>query len=114
MSQHPSLSSSGKDKAHRSVLKRYERVKMLKEKEKWDNKESVYGLPKVKIIKFKIKKEKAVVAEGAEGAVAAPGAAGATPAAGAPAKAGGVAPAKASPAKEAAKGAGGEAKKPAK
>ena len=32
MSQHPSLRSSDKDKQHRSVLKRYERIKILKEK----------------------------------------------------------------------------------
>ncbi len=105
MSQHPSLRSSGKDKAHRSVLKRYERVKLLKEKEKWTDEESVYGLPKVKIVKYKVKKEKAAVAEGAEGAV---------PAAGAePVKAAG-APAKTAPGKDAAKPAGGQAKKPAK
>ena len=36
MSQHPSLRSKAKSKQHRSVLKRYERVKGLKEKEKWD------------------------------------------------------------------------------
>ena len=114
MSQHPSLRSSGKDKAHRSVLKRYERIKLLKEKEEWTDKESVYGLPKVKIIKYKVKKEKAVAVEGAEGVAAiAPGAAGAQPAIGAPAKAAG-APAKAAPAKSAAKSAGGDAKKPAK
>jgi len=81
MSQHPSLRSSDKDKQHRSVLKRHERIKILKDKEKWEEKDSVFGLPKVKVIKFKIKKEKAVAAEGAEGAVAAPGAA-AVPAAG--------------------------------
>lgn len=107
MSQHPSLRSSGKDKAHRSVLKRYERIKLLKEKEEWTDKESVYGLPKVKIVKYKVKKEKAVAVEGAEGAAAiVPGAAGAQPAAGAPAKA--------APAKSAAKSAGSDAKKPAK
>ncbi len=107
MSQHPSLRSSGKDKKHRSVLKRYERVKILKDKDKWKTEESVYGLPKVKIVKFKVKKEKAAAAaEGAEGA-AAPGAA---PAAGAATAAG----AKAAPAKEAAKPAGGDAKKGAK
>jgi small basic protein (TIGR04137 family) len=112
MSQHPSLRSSGKDKAHRSVLKRYERVKLLKEKEKWTDGESVYGLPKVKIVKYKVKKEKAVAAEGAEGAEGAAAAPGAAPAAGAaPAKAAG---AKAAPAKDAAKSAGGDAKKPAK
>ena len=91
MSQHPSLRISDKDKAQRSVLKRHERVKQLKEKEKWDEEDSVYGLPKVKITRFKIKKEKAVAAEGAEGTVegAVPGAAapaaGASPAAKAPA-----------------------------
>lgn len=75
MSQHPSLRSSDKDKQHRSVLKRYERVKILKDKEKWDPEKSVFGLQKVKVIRFKIKKEKAAAAaEGAEGA-AAPGAA---------------------------------------
>jgi small basic protein (TIGR04137 family) len=81
MSQHPSLRVSDKDKKQRSVLKRHERIKILKEKEKWEEKDSVFGLPKVKITRFKIKKEKAAAAataEGAEGA-AAPGAAPATP-----------------------------------
>ncbi|MFA5500276.1 MAG: small basic protein [Candidatus Omnitrophota bacterium] len=81
MSQHPSLRISDKDKAQRSVLKRHERIKTLKEKEKWTEEEdSVYGLPKVKVTRFKIKKEKAAAAaEGAEGA-AAPAAPGAAPA----------------------------------
>jgi small basic protein (TIGR04137 family) len=108
MSQHPSLRSSGKDKKHRSVLKRYERIKLLSEKEKWDSaKDSVYGLPKIKIVRFKVRKEKAAAAaEGAEGAEAAPGAAPAAP---------GAAPAKAAPAKDAAKPqAGGDSKKGAK
>ncbi len=78
MSQHPSLRSSDKDKKQRSVLKRYERVKSLQDKERWDEKkDSVFGLPKVKITRFKIKKEKAAAVEGAEGvesvAPAAPG-----------------------------------------
>ena len=75
MSQHPSLRSSDKDSKNRSVLKRYERVKILKDKEKWSDEKSVFGLPKVKVVKFKIKKEKAAAAavEGAEG-VAAPAA----------------------------------------
>ena len=68
MSQHPSLRSSDKGRQHRSVLKRYEKLKILKDKEKWDEKDSVFGLAKVKVIKFKIKKEKAAAAEGAEGA----------------------------------------------
>ena len=80
MSQHPSLRSSDKDKKQRSVLKRYERIKTLQDKEKWDEKkDSVFGLPKVKVTRFKIKKEKAAVAEGAETAEVA--AAGAVPAA---------------------------------
>ncbi len=99
MSQHPSLRSPDKDKAQRSVLKRYERIKILKDKELWTDKESVYKLPKLKVTKFKVKKEKAVAEEAtAEGTAAAPGA---TPAAGA----------KAAPAKPAA---GGDAKKAAK
>ena len=79
MSQHPSLRSSENDKKQRSVLKRYERISLLKDREKWKEDDSVFGLPKVKIVKFKVKKEKAV-AETAEGA-AAPAAGAATKAA---------------------------------
>lgn len=104
MSQHPSLRSSDKDKAQRSVLKRYERIKLLKDKEEWTEKDSVYKLPKVKIIKFKVKKEKVAAADAtAEGASpAAPGASPASPGA------------KAAAGKDAGKSAGGDAKKPAK
>ncbi len=98
MSQHPSLRSADKDKAQRSVLKRYERIKILKDKEKWTENDSVYKLPKLKISKFKVKKEKAVAAT-AEGA--APAAAGQTAASGA-AK-GAVKPAAGSEAKKSAK-----------
>ena len=108
MSQHPSLRSSDKGRQHRSVLKRFEKLRILKDKEKWDEKDSVFGLAKVKVIKFKIKKEKAVAAEGEE--AAAPGAAAAAPAAGA-AKA---APqAKAAPAAKAAGAKDAGAKSPA-
>ena len=69
MSQHPSLRSSDNDSKNRSVLKRYERISLLKDREKWKEEDSVFGLPKVKIVKFKVKKEKAV-AETAEGEVA--------------------------------------------
>jgi small basic protein (TIGR04137 family) len=69
MSQHPSLRSSENDKKQRSVLKRYERISLLKDREKWKDDDSVFGLPKVKIVKFKVKKEK-VAAETAEGAAA--------------------------------------------
>jgi len=82
MAQHPSLRSKEKGKQHRSVLKRYERVKELEEKEKWKKGDSVFGLLKLKILKFKLKKEKVAPAEeavpGAEGAGLA--AEGATPA----------------------------------
>ncbi len=75
MSQHPSLRSADKDKAQRSVLKRYERIKILKDKESWNEEDSVYKLPKLKIAKFKVKKEKAEAADAtAEGAAAAPAA----------------------------------------
>lgn len=103
MSQHPSLRSSEKDKQHRSVLKRYERLKILKEKERWEDKDSVLGLPKVKIVRFKIKKEKAAALEGAEAQAAAPSAAPApaTPQAKAAPQAKQASPAKGAPAKEA-------------
>ena len=79
MSQHPSLKSRGKEKAHRSVWKRFERLKFLSEKDKWSEKDSVYGLEKIKLLKVKIKKEKAALAaaEGAEGAACTPAAEGA-------------------------------------
>ncbi len=99
MSQHPSLRSSDKDKAQRSVLKRFERIKILKDKESWTEKDSVYKLPKLKITKFKVKKEKAAAeTTPVEGAVPAPAAQAAAPAA-----KGGAKPA-----------AGGDAKKAAK
>ena len=74
MSQHPSLRSSDNDKKNRSVLKRYERISLLKDKEKWKEDDSVFGLLKVKIMKFKVKKEKAVAEAGDETAAGAPAA----------------------------------------
>lgn len=105
MSQHPSLRSSDKDKKHRSVLKRYERIGILKEKELWKEDKSVFGLPKVKVVKFKIKKEKAAPAEATaegtattEGAAAAPAQGAAAPTADKSAAAAKAAPAKSTPA----------------
>ena len=75
MTQHPSLKGSKEDGKFRSVLKRYEKIKDLSDKEKWEEeKDSVYRLPKIKRIKFKVKKIKSpaeeegaeVTAEGAE------------------------------------------------
>ena len=68
MSLHSSLRSAGKGKKHRSVLKRYERLKLLKSRGLWDENKSVLGIPKVKMQKIKIKKEKAVPAAGAAAA----------------------------------------------
>ncbi len=70
MSIHSSLRSGGKDKKHRSVLKRFERLKVLKDKSLWDEVQSVLGIPKVKMQKLRVKKEKAAPAEAVAGAVA--------------------------------------------
>lgn len=71
MSVHSSLRSSGTGGKHRSVLKRFERLKVLKEKGIWNDEKSVLGLVKVKQQRIKVKKEKAAAAEpGAAGAAA--------------------------------------------
>lgn len=78
MSIHPSLTISEKDKKVRSVLKRYERIGLMREKNKWKQGDSVYGLPKLKSLRIKIKKEKIEKAETAvpEAKAAAPASAG--------------------------------------
>ncbi|MCM8800817.1 MAG: small basic protein [Candidatus Omnitrophica bacterium] len=58
MSIHPSLSFSDKDKKSRSVLKRIERLKIMMEKGLWKEGDSVFGLPKIKTVKIKVKKER--------------------------------------------------------
>jgi len=58
MSIHPSLSSSDKDKKARSVLKRSERLRTMLGKGQWKEGDNVFGLPKIKTIKIKFKKEK--------------------------------------------------------
>ena len=59
MGLHPSLKRAEKLGASRSVMKRTERIKWLKEKGKWSEKDGVLGLPKIKIVKLKaLKKEK--------------------------------------------------------
>ncbi|MCG3175967.1 MAG: hypothetical protein MOGMAGMI_00905 [Candidatus Omnitrophica bacterium] len=78
MSIHSSLRSGGADRRHRSVLKRHERLKVLRDKNIWSEDRPVTGLQKVKMQKVKVKKEKA----------AAPAAGAAAPAAGAAASAG--------------------------
>jgi small basic protein (TIGR04137 family) len=59
----------------RSVLTRYERIKVLKDEERWQEGRSPYGLPKVKVVKIVVKKHKKAKeeekpAEGAEAAAA--------------------------------------------
>ena len=87
MSLHSSLKRSSSAGRHRNVLKREERLEKLLDEEKWeDENDSIYGLPKVRSIKLRVKKKakKKTDEEGAEGEAAA-GAAGETaaPAAGA-------------------------------
>ena len=78
MSIHPSLAISDKTKKQRSVLKRTERLRHLAEKNEWKEGDRVFGLPKVKTLRIRIKKEKAEkatdAAATAEGAAPAAGA----------------------------------------
>ena len=56
MSLHRSLKSSMSSKGHRNVLKRLERIKKLKQEERWaEENDSIYGLPKVRSIKVRAK-----------------------------------------------------------
>ena len=75
MSLHRSLRSGSSLKSHRNVLKRRERIKKLKEDERWsEDNNSIYGLPKVRSIKVRAKtktkgapeEEAAAAAEGAQ------------------------------------------------
>ena len=48
MSQHPSLKSAQKIAAKRNVLKRFERVDLLRKRGKWKDGDRGIGLPKTK------------------------------------------------------------------
>ena len=48
MSKHSSLKATGTVGGKRSVLKRFERVKLLKERGEWKTGQSPLGLPKTK------------------------------------------------------------------
>ena len=48
MSKHNSLKATGTATGKRSVLKRFERVKLLKERGEWKKGQSPIGLPKTK------------------------------------------------------------------
>ena len=76
MSLHKSLKSKAALERRRNVLTRAERVERLMKEHKLDTeKDSVFGLPKVKILlkaaPKKKRKEEAAAVEGQEGAVAA-------------------------------------------
>jgi small basic protein (TIGR04137 family) len=69
MSIDKSLISKSKLVRQRNVLTRPERIKHLTDEGLWDEEKSVYGLPKVKIMKIKKKarvKKAAEVAEAAD------------------------------------------------
>jgi len=76
MSLHRSLAKGDQLRRHRNVLTREERIRKLEQEGRWEEGESVLGLPKVRNIKATVrKKPKAVKAEaaaeaGAEGAEA--------------------------------------------
>ena len=48
MSMHRSLKSASKIAARRNVLKRFERVNLLKKTGRWSEGDRAYGLPKTK------------------------------------------------------------------
>ena len=58
MSMHPSLKFSEKESKQRSVMKRIERIKHMIEKNEWKEGDKIFGLPKIKSVRIKIKKEK--------------------------------------------------------
>ena len=59
MSQHNSLRVESVGKKHRNVLKRFERIRKMQETGKWQDRGTVYGLPKMKSMKIKVRKAKA-------------------------------------------------------
>ena len=75
MSLDRSLKTGGGLSRHRNVLTRAERLEKLKDAEQWEEKKSVFGLPKVanrnvKVGKKAKKKEEAAAEGGAEAAPA--------------------------------------------
>ena len=70
MSMDKSLVSRGRLRRQRSVLTRAERIERLVEEERWEDRQSVFGLPKVRTIvmhRSKKQQEAADSAEAAEG-----------------------------------------------
>lgn len=50
MSKHPSYGKAIKSGTKRNVLKRFERVELMKERDQWKGRTSVYNLPKTKVV----------------------------------------------------------------
>jgi small basic protein (TIGR04137 family) len=48
MSMHPSLKSASKIQTKRNVLKRFERIDIMRKDGKWKEGDRAYGLPKTK------------------------------------------------------------------
>ncbi len=49
MSKHGSYGKATKGTQKRNVLRRFERIKLMKSREHWKNRVSVFGLPKTKV-----------------------------------------------------------------
>lgn len=74
MSRHRSLKAKNKHQRTRNVLTREEQVEKLQEDDEWEEGESVFGLPKVKVETISLRRKPAAeeeeeeeAAEGAEG-----------------------------------------------
>ena len=85
MSIHSSLRSGAATDVIRSVLKRHERVRVLLSQGKWQEGGSVFGLPKLKQLKIKVRKAAAKEKTDATAEAATAEPATAAPAAGKPA-----------------------------
>lgn len=69
MSLHKSLISSGRLQRERNVLSRWERIERLREEERWEEGQSVFALPKVKVAHHKRHKKAKKEVAPAEGEV---------------------------------------------
>lgn len=68
MSIDPSLKARDALRRHRNVLTRAERIEVLREEERWQEKDSVFSLAKVAHRKVAASKKKGPAKEGEEGA----------------------------------------------
>ncbi len=99
MSVHPSLrQAKGKSGVLRNVLKRHERLRDLLAQGRFAEGGSIYGLPKTKQIRVKVRKAAKGAAPGTEAGKPAEGAAAAAPAAKSASAAGGKPPSGGKPA----------------